>query len=772
MPPPHKRAKQAKLQQSSGDTGFNSGIIETISEASIDPSYVYEASDSDVADLNESDDNDWAFSFIDDMDEACEISDIEKEASKFTKFWNEKFDFKKVAGSSKALKLPTRAMPTYSRMGRTSQYKRQKATIKASKGCTSIKKFFSKQQARSTSPEVVERLVDLLVTQKTTFENFVKDGGDNRTYPTAVWLDPTADDEAEPVETPVSVIVEKLISEAKKFKSFGSLMHLHAVKSFIQLRDGYKNNLKVLNPVTQASITVAKSIGKGLYFARKIRKLFTYIQHFKTLPPINSGKHHAHPTLLNNERILQAVRRYLSIVANGEITPLQLMKHVNEEIISGLGLDLGKQNISESTARCWLIKLGYALKEARKGMYFDGHERQDVVEYCENFLKDFLSYERLRYSYTDEDLEPVPPVLIPEEQLHIPIFHDKSIFCSNDLQHRVWIRDGHMPLRKKGQGRAIHVSDFIVEQTGRLVMSEAEIHTNEALPPSQRLPWSDAREIIYPGKNNDGWWTNERFIAQVQKAIRIFERMFPNAVGEFVFDQSSAHGAFAKDALIAKELNVNPGGKPRDMRDTIIPMDNPDPAKQGLVQSMKFPKDLPPNHPYYAFKGQHKGMQVILEERGLLDILRATNSGKIPPGECKFCKSSRETQERLLQEAQVAAAGGEEPEGILEDALHASTSTTCCLRKALECQQDFRDEKPLLQQIIENASHKCYFLPKFHCKLNPIEMYWGWTKIRVRVASDGTFLKAKELVPEILNSCPKTPSGLSFENAGALQEGA
>ncbi|KIJ30855.1 hypothetical protein M422DRAFT_186615, partial [Sphaerobolus stellatus SS14] len=114
-----------------------------------------------------------------------------------------------------------------------------------------------------------------------------------------------------------------------------------------------------------------------------------------------------------------------------------------------------------------------------------------------------------------------------------------------------------------------------------------------------------------------------------------------------------------------------------------ITWNNPDPVKRGLVQSMKFPKDLLLNHPYYAFKGQHKGMRVTLEERGLLDVLRAANSA----------------------------------------------STTCCLRKSLECQQDFGDEKPLLQQIIENAGHKCYFIPKFHCELNPIEMYWRCIKI-------------------------------------------
>ena len=50
-------------------------------------------------------------------------------------------------------------------------------------------------------------------------------------------------------------------------------------------------------------------------------------------------------------------------------------------------------------------------------------------------------------------------------------------------------------------------------------------------------------------------------------------------------------------------------------------------------------------------------------------------------------------------------------------------------------QQDFKDKKPLIQLIIEEAGHKCSFLPKFHCELNPIEMYWGWTK--VHECSDG-----------------------------------
>ena len=34
----------------------------------------------------------------------------------------------------------------------------------------------------------------------------------------------------------------------------------------------------------------------------------------------------------------------------------------------------------------------------------------------------------------------------------------------------------------------------------------------------------------------------------------------------------------------------------------------------------------------------------------------------------------------------------------------------------------------MLQYYIENWGNICMFLPKFHCKLNLIEMLWGYAK--------------------------------------------
>ena len=78
-------------------------------------------------------------------------------------------------------------------------------------------------------------------------------------------------------------------------------------------------------------------------------------------------------------------------------------------------------------------------------------------------------------------------------------------------------------------------------------------------------------------------------------------------------------------------------------------------------------------------------------------------------------------------------------ESLFDDAKDENTTSednqsldkypTCCMHKVLSLQADFWAEIPWLQQIIQDAGHKCYFLPKFHYELNSIEMYWGWVKI-------------------------------------------
>lgn len=134
------------------------------------------------------------------------------------------------------------------------------------------------------------------------------------------YLDLTADDEDEPVSVPVGLTIKALIKLAKRHQSFSALFTLHAVKTYLELLERFRRVPNIKNPVHRASLAVAKSAGKGPYFARKVVQTVVYTGRFRTLPPNSSGKHHAHPSLLNNERIHQAVRRFLTIQPVGEVS--------------------------------------------------------------------------------------------------------------------------------------------------------------------------------------------------------------------------------------------------------------------------------------------------------------------------------------------------------------------------------------------------------------------------------------------------------------------
>jgi hypothetical protein len=64
--------------------------------------------------------------------------------------------------------------------------------------------------------------------------------------------------------------------------------------------------------------------------------------------------------------------------------------------------------------------------------------------------------------YDGNEMEPLPTVLAKKE--HIPVYQDESIFHTSESRRRAWLKDGQQPLKKKGNGQAIHVSDFITER--------------------------------------------------------------------------------------------------------------------------------------------------------------------------------------------------------------------------------------------------------------------------------------------------------------------
>ncbi len=133
------------------------------------------------------------------------------------------------------------------------------------------------------------------------------------------------------------------------------------------------------------------------------------------------------------------------------------------------------RKVSLSTVGRFLYALGYKFTPFKKGMYIDGHERDDVKEYRIKFLSELFQYEKFMEKYSGDDMETVEsPVLCLGEKRHVHVVHDVSLFFANDGVSSMRVHPKHPPLRKKGKGKCIMLSEFLCECHGRL-FSSAEL---------------------------------------------------------------------------------------------------------------------------------------------------------------------------------------------------------------------------------------------------------------------------------------------------------
>jgi hypothetical protein len=195
--------------------------------------------------------------------------------------------------------------------------------------------------------------------------------------------------------TDITKVIQYCLKDVKRHtnvRAIKMLSQLVAVSEYVKLRMRYKLHKVCKQPCLKASIAIAHRMGKGPYFARQIRYNELYLRKHYHLPPRKGYTRHGQHSLLDNEAVLHDVRVYLAAQCLGAVTPRTLCHHVNHIIFPALEI---RGSITESTAQRWLkLKLGYECKEAKKGVYIDGHERPDVIREREVFIEQLDRYER------------------------------------------------------------------------------------------------------------------------------------------------------------------------------------------------------------------------------------------------------------------------------------------------------------------------------------------------------------------------------------------
>lgn len=383
---------------------------------------------------------------------------------------------------------------------------------------------------------------------------------------------------------------------------------------------------------------------------------------------------------------MPAAAREFARHALKEEMPRGLKKYLETVVLPEYQLRSCKNGFSLSTMCRLLLQEGFKYTEHKKAIYYDGHERPDVVEDRQTrFIPGLLSLKSRLVQYAVEDTnkesQESPPDNYVERRL-VLCAHDEATMQANDSVASSWVLDGEQPLKKKGVGRGIHRSDVICSTVGWL---------------------SAAGQSLEYGKNYEGYWNGELFVQQLRtKIIPAFEEAHgPGFQALFFIDNSQGHAAYTQDALLASRMNLRPGGKQAHLKNGWYFSSD---RTTKIRQEMSFP----PDHP--QFLNQPKGMKQVLLKRGLW-------------------------RARLTMKCE----GGCEHDD-------------CCVKRILELQPDFQEQKSLVQEVIEAAGHLCIFLPKFHCEINFIEYFWGAVKKYLRDHCDYTFGTLKENIPKAMES--------------------
>jgi hypothetical protein len=221
----------------------------------------------------------------------------------------------------------------------------------------------------------------------------------------------------------------------------------------------------------ESSVLAAKAMGHGVWHARNLRKWIKAYLHSGKLPLHRYGSYHS--SILDDEDFRRDIQLHLTeITKNGYIRAQDIVDYVaTPEVQQKLGTKA--RGIHVRTAQRWLHKLSWRYRQKKRGMYIDGHEREDVVEYRKGFVERWKEYEKRFIIYGNEGSVLLTPTGFPVPQgmrfRLILVTHDESTFYENDRRKTQWVNDKAKAVtEKKGEGQSVMVSEFLTSEWGCL----------------------------------------------------------------------------------------------------------------------------------------------------------------------------------------------------------------------------------------------------------------------------------------------------------------
>ncbi|KAJ3992481.1 hypothetical protein F5050DRAFT_1715241 [Lentinula boryana] len=235
----------------------------------------------------------------------------------------------------------------------------------------------------------------------------------------------------------------------------------------------------------------------------------------------------------------------------------------------------------------------------------------------------------------------------------------------------------------KGEGASLMVADFVSPDHAWLKARQKK---------DEKGQLKHARVLFRPGKTRDGYQTTQNILDQATIAMDILDANYPDEQHVFAYDNATIHTAHSPNALSATAMPCNPNvsffckvmGKDGEVEKR-VKMKNGT-FRDGSSQELYYPADHP-DYPERREKGHELPDPYEPKKPG----------GKLfkLKGSCKKCPTD---------------------------------SRNCCCRRVLYFEQDFVDQKSMLEEHCERRGYQIIFFPKYHCELSFIEQCWGYAE--------------------------------------------
>lgn len=180
-----------------------------------------------------------------------------------------------------------------------------------------------------------------------------------------------------------------------------------------------------------------------------------------TLSNHSQGVHVKRSSFLNDSDVKLMVLEEIRKTRPAERSLVVIKKFIDDVVVPSI-LGVPNRSVCETTLSKYLHEWRYMYRKNKKAIYFDGHEREDVIAYRDEWSRRMMSYMESMEFYAGENEENV--LEIPEwkegDSKFVFVTHDESTFYANDGKNDPWLLEGENYIRKKGPGSSIMVSEF------------------------------------------------------------------------------------------------------------------------------------------------------------------------------------------------------------------------------------------------------------------------------------------------------------------------